>query len=112
MEMIFRESGCAIQKEVSGSSTKRELKIKSKEMVHSPQKKQKQRKRAEKINERNEKVAEKLRKMSIRQTCLMMERTIYAEEISVGEKQALLAKKAGNSSRGGGGWLSTAAQSL
>lgn len=118
MEITSRECGRTPQEEVCGNSTKGELEVKSKEMVHSPQEKKKSRK----VKERKEKVAERLKKMTTRERCLIMEMEIYAkeelqevpveyqdmcdymEEISAGKKNALLAKKAGNSSRGGGGW--------
>ncbi|KAB2615935.1 hypothetical protein D8674_022523 [Pyrus ussuriensis x Pyrus communis] len=65
--------------------------------------------------------------MSIKESCLMMERAIYAkgefqdvpseshemwellDEVSDADKGKLLAKKLGKMARGGGGWPSTAA---
>lgn len=117
-------------REWSGSSSKKGIEIEKHEMMPSPQKKKKKTK-GEKVSritmERKEKAAKKLRKMSIRERCLMMERTVYAEEelhevsieyqdmwdymerISAGRKQALLARNAGSPSQGGGSWPSTVA---
>ncbi|KAB2602056.1 hypothetical protein D8674_003061 [Pyrus ussuriensis x Pyrus communis] len=67
--------------------------------------------------------------MTIRERCLMMERAIYVEElqevpieykdmwdymeeIDAGDKNTLMARNVGSSSRGSGSWPSTAARSL
>ncbi|KAB2620501.1 hypothetical protein D8674_040344 [Pyrus ussuriensis x Pyrus communis] len=81
------------------------------------------------VKERKERAAERFRTMTIRERCLKMEMAIYAEEelqevpieyqdmwdymeeISAGEKNALMAKKVGSSSRGGGSWPSIATRS-
>lgn len=96
------------------------------EMMQSPQKTVKS---LGSKKERKGKMAEKLRSMSIKQQCLMVERVIYAdeelqevpieyqdmqkymEEVSKAEKNAILAKRAGKMARGDGGWPSTAVQS-
>lgn len=78
--------------------------------------------------DRKGKMAEKLRGMSIKERCLLVERAIYVEdelqevplefhdmwdymeEISEVEKCKILAKKAGKQAQGGGGWPSIAAR--
>ncbi|KAM0998813.1 hypothetical protein FF1_005593 [Malus domestica] len=68
-------------------------------------------------------------KRYLRERCLMVERTLqaeedlqevpveyqemwdYMEEVSERERRAMTARRTGNSSQGGGGWPSTAARS-
>lgn len=74
------------------------------EPIQSPQKKFKN---IESSQDRTRKAAKKLRKMSIREQCLMVERAIYVNK----EFEDLLAQKEGSSSQGGGTSPSIAARS-
>lgn len=96
------------------------------EPIQSPKKKSKNIKSRQ---DRKQRAAERLQSMSIRERCLMVECVIYAEEefenlpieyqdmwefmdkVSKYEKVALLARKEGTFSQGGGGWPSTATMS-
>lgn len=81
-------------------------------------------------SDRKRKMAEQMKKMSVKERCLMVERVIYAEEdfmelpveyqvmwefleeAAEPERQTLLARRAGSSSKCGGGWPSTAVETL
>lgn len=100
--------------ETEASHMKREADLQHLEMAPSPQKKIKC---IESREERKGKAAEKMRKMSIKERCLMMEKTIYIEEelqeilieyqdmwdyideASELEKRVILARRVGNLSR-------------
>ena len=108
--------------------SKRELEGRS-NVDHSLKKKAKIHGEKNEAIKRKQRAAEKLGKMTIRERCSMMVRALdveedsqeipiefqdmweYMELISAKEKDAMMAKITGASSRGGGGWPSTAARS-
>lgn len=80
IEGIFEESCVGRQGKGSGSNSIIGMDIEEHEMMQSSMKKAKSEAVSMSTMERKERTTEKLRKMSIRERCLMMERAIYAEE--------------------------------
>ncbi|KAM1067859.1 hypothetical protein ACFX1Q_023920 [Malus domestica] len=111
---------------VNGTQSKRGTDVSVIEIHHTLIKKSK---KVENSEERKKRVADKLRRMSIKERCLMMEKALYAEEeseetpeeykemwefmenISKTAKRNLQERSEGSSSQGGGSWPNITARS-
>lgn len=122
------ENELALNRDIaSGSQSKRGVELCVMEIHQSPHKKSKN---VDSSEERKKRVADKLRSMSNRERCMMMERALganeesevipiefkemweYLEDIMKTEKWNLRDRSEGSSSQGGGGWPESAARSL